>query len=127
HADAGPASDHEVAELVDQDQDADDDDERDDCGQHCDYPPERPSIHAWTRVRVSASTATHSSIDVSAPPRCCASALSMSSAISVNRIRRSRKLAAAALVARFQPGGREPALLERGAREPQARELVGIG
>src|SRR4029434_1140461 len=79
----------EVTELVDEDEDADDDDERKDGG-HAAGPPRRESIRCWTARRVSASRPTHASMEPSSPAGARSSACSMSSAISVNPMRRSR-------------------------------------
>src|SRR5207302_431930 len=92
--DPGEAGDDEVAELVDQDEDADDDDERDD-GHHAAGPPRRTSILRPTRRRVSPSIATHSSSERTAPASASSSAHSISWAISVDPMRRWRKAATA--------------------------------
>src|SRR2546430_9291945 len=75
--DPGEARDDEVPELVDQDQDADDNEERDE-RRHAEGPPLRASILCPTRSRVSASTATHSSSERTATALAASSAHSIS-------------------------------------------------
>src|SRR3989441_10189155 len=65
-AHSGEAGHDEVTQLMDQDEDSDDEDERDECG-HAGRPPPRASILRWTRTRVSASRATHSSSERTEP------------------------------------------------------------
>src|SRR5262249_11869877 len=83
---ARPAGGEEVPDLADQDEDAEHDDEHADAiGQEHDdgpepvgqgdeeaherRPPWRASMALWTARRVSASTATHASIEPSSPAR----------------------------------------------------------
>src|SRR5205823_12376084 len=105
--DPGEARDDEVAELVDQDEDADDDDERDH-GHHAEAPPRQTSILRPTRRRVSASIATHSSSERTAPAPASSSAHSISWAISVNPMRRARKAATATSFAALSTTGAAP-------------------
>src|SRR5262249_57410230 len=72
-AHADPAGDEEMAELVDEDENADDDDERHDGG-HSDFLPARAPIARSTRRRVSASMVTQASMDSSSPAGTWASA-----------------------------------------------------
>src|SRR5262249_52919141 len=105
-ADTGPAGHQEVAELVDEDQDADDDNEREDGG-HGERAPRPASRAACTTRRVSASTATHASIEPRSPAREASSASSMSSAIALKPMRRSRKAATATSLAALSTTGAE--------------------
>src|SRR5207244_13657043 len=65
-AHADPAGDQEVAELVDENEDANDDDERYDGG-HSDFLPARAATARSTRRRVSAWRARHAALDSSSP------------------------------------------------------------
>src|SRR5207245_8643953 len=106
-AHADPASDQEVAKLVDENEDANDDDERHDGG-HSDFLPARAATARSTRRRVSASMATQASMDSSSPAGTSTSASSMSSGMSVNAMRRSRKAATAISLAALSTTGAAP-------------------
>src|SRR5262249_51789762 len=105
-ADAGPPGHEEMAELVNQDEDPDDDDEGED-SRHDVSAPRPASIARWTNRRVSASTATHASIEARSPVLEAFSASSISSAIALKPMRRSRNAATATSLAALRTTGAE--------------------
>src|SRR5207244_10015643 len=96
----------EVSPLVDQDQDADDDDERDD-RRHRATATGAP-ISSRTVRRVSASTATQSPTVLGSVRGITSSARSISSAIRVKPMRRSRKASTAISLAALSTTGADP-------------------
>src|SRR5207249_8889479 len=125
-ADPGPAGDDEVPELVDQDQDAEDDDKGEHRRHHY-YPLDRAAIERRTPSRVSASIATHSSIDSSGVPAWRASARSISSGISVNPMRRSRNAPTATSLAAFRTTGAAPPSASAARASPRHGNLSSSG
>src|SRR4030095_6417537 len=100
-ADAGRSGHEEVTELVDQDQDANDDDEGKD-STHAAGPPRWDSISCWTARRGAGAMPTHAPMEPISPAGARSSARSMSSAIALNPMRRSRNAATAISFAAFR-------------------------
>jgi len=116
-----------VTELVDEDQDADDDDEGQDSG-HAAVPPRRESIRCWTTRRVSASTSTTPRFEPSSPAGAVVERLldelrDVGESDPPVEERGYRHL----VPPRVRTTDALPAALERGPRQPEARELVRVG